>query len=208
MRTVTSFVVALAAILAAIPALAEPVELTIDPVHSSIVFSISHNNGAGKVYGRFNGFTGTISADPADIESSSVEVKVDSKTVDTAVAKRDDHLRTPDFFNVEQFPELTFKSTAVRKARVRANSYELDGELTLLGVTKPLTGIKFEQLATTTGKDGTPITGFTAEFTVKRSDFGMNYGLPGTGDEVEVLLAFECKGPTPPAPATTEAPKA
>jgi polyisoprenoid-binding protein YceI len=184
------------------PAEAGATAWQIDPVHSSIVWIVSHNNGAGKVYGRFNSFSGTIVADAAHPENSSVEVSVDAATVDTAVAKRDDHLRTADFFNVEQFPTLTFTSTAVHPVPGKANTYTVDGDLTMLGVSKPQS-IVITQLASTQGKDGTPITGFESSFTVKRSDWGMAFGIPGLSDEIEVMLAFECKGPAPAQAAAT-----
>jgi polyisoprenoid-binding protein YceI len=163
----------------------------IDPVHSAIVWSISHNNGVGLVYGRFNAFSGTIIADADHPENSSVEVAVDATSVDTAVAARDTDLRSDKYFNVAQFPALSFKSTSVSAVAHHAGEYQVSGDLTLLGVTKPLAlTIKL----TATGKDrkGLAIAGFTGSFSIKRSDFGMLTGIPGVGDEVAINLAFEC----------------
>ena len=172
----------------------------IDPVHSAIVWSISHNNGVGLVYGRFNTFHGTVIADSADPANSSVEVTVDATSVDTAVPARDDDLRSDKYFNAAQFPALSFKSTTVKAVAGHAGEYEISGDLTLLGVTKPLTLI-CKQTATGQDRKGNPITGFTGGFSIKRSDFGMLTGIPGIGDEVSIMLAFECDAVQPAAPA-------
>jgi polyisoprenoid-binding protein YceI len=174
----------------------------IDPAHSSIVWTVGHNNGAGKVYGRFNSFSGTIIADAQNPANSQVDVTVEATSVDTAVPPRDEHLRTKDFFNVEQFPQLSFSSTQV-EAGGEAGLYNVTGELSLLGQTQVIT-IPVKQLATATGRDGSSITGFESSFTIQRSKWGMGYGIPGLSDDIQVMLAFECKGP---APAAADAPK-
>jgi polyisoprenoid-binding protein YceI len=206
MHRTTFIALALAAacgVLALRPSLAadeQPGAWLIDPVHSAIVWTIGHNNGVGTVYGRFDSFAGTIIADPAHPERSSVEVTVDASSLDTAVAARDEHLRTPDFFNVAAFPSLSFKSSGVTPVAGESGLFDVAGDLTILGVSRPLTvRAKFHGA----GKDmkGVPVAGFSAGFSIKRSDFGMAFGIPGIGDEVNVQLAFECSQPQPTAPA-------
>jgi polyisoprenoid-binding protein YceI len=172
----------------------------IDPVHSAIVWSISHNNGVGLVYGRFNTFHGTIVADAANPENSSVEVAVDATSLDTAVPARDDDLRSDKYFNVAQFPALSFKSTSVSAVAGHDGEYEVSGDLTVLGATKPLT-LTIKHTATGKDRKGNGIAGFTGSFSIKRSDFGMVTGIPGIGDEVTIMLAFECDEILPNAPA-------
>jgi polyisoprenoid-binding protein YceI len=172
----------------------------IDPVHSSIVWRISHNNGAGIVYGRFDSFAGMIIADPADPASSRVQVTVDAASINSVVAKRDEDLRSEAYFNTASFPSISFVSTSVTSADGEENAYEVTGDLTLLGVTRPLT-VVVRQLAVAQDMKGNPVTGFETSFKIKRSDFGMATGIPAIGDEVELMLAFECKA----AAATAQA---
>ncbi len=159
----------------------------IDPIHSSVYFKISHA-GVAYVYGRFNKFTGDCAVDPTDPGKCAFNMNIATESVDTNNAGRDTHLRSPDFFNAKQFPAITFKSTAVKK--VGADGYEVTGDMTLHGVTKPvtftLTGGKIVAL------QGKTRTGFSTEFTIKRSDFGMKGGGGFLGDEVMVAVSFEC----------------
>ncbi len=167
---------------------AQGVTYRVDPVHSSIVFRVKHMNTAF-VYGRFNRFSGTLVVDEKNPERSSVQLEIDLNSVDTGNSQRDDHLRNPDFFNTRQFPKATFKSTRVRK--INDTTVEVQGNLTLRGVTKPLT-----VRVTFTGKGRNPrgqeIIGFETTFTIKRSAFGINYGLNGgLSDEVRVTISVE-----------------
>lgn len=170
------------------PFYAQGVTYRVDPVHSSILFRVKHMNTA-YVYGRFNQFSGTLVVDEKSPERSSVQFEIDINSVDTRDAKRDEHLRGPDFFNARQFPKATFKSTRVRK--INDTTVEVQGNLTLRGVTKPLT-----VRVTFTGKGRNPrgqeIIGFETTFTIKRSEFGINYGLNGgLSDEVRVTISVE-----------------
>lgn len=170
------------------PFYAQGVTYRVDPVHSSILFRVKHMNTA-YVYGRFNQFSGTLVVDEKNPERSSVQFEIDINSVDTRDAKRDEHLRGPDFFNARQFPKATFKSTRVRK--INDTTVEVQGNLTLRGVTKPLT-----VRVTFTGKGRNPrgqeIIGFETTFTIKRSEFGINYGLNGgLSDEVRVIISVE-----------------
>lgn len=159
----------------------------IDPVHTSLVFRVKHMNTA-YVYGRFNHVTGSIVLDERNPARSSVTIEVDANSVFTANEQRDNHLRSPDFFNTRQFPTITFKSTEVR--RVNANTVQVKGDLTMRGVTRPITAN-----VTLTGKGKNPqgreIIGFETTFTIRRSEFGIRYGLPALGDEVRVILSVE-----------------
>ena len=159
----------------------------LDPAHTSIVFRVKHL-GVAYVYGRFNGPSGSFVFDEKSPANNSIEIQVSAQNVDTAVEKRDNHLRSPDFFNAADHPVIEFKSTAVKKAG--NGNYEISGNLTLLGKTKPLT-VKARQ--TGEGKDpwGNYRRGFEASFTVKRSDFGMNFMMSAAGDEVKLTVSVE-----------------
>src|SRR5690349_10141147 len=107
---------------------------TVDPVHSSISFMISHA-GISNIHGRFNDFSGKITIDKDPAKSSfALSIPIDS--IDTNNVKRDEHLRAPDYFNAKQFPALTFQSTKVKAVD---GGYEVAGDLTMHGVTKPVT---------------------------------------------------------------------
>lgn len=159
----------------------------LDPVHSHANFKIMHLDVAYQ-HGRFNDLKGMVWVDEKNPAKSKVEVTVMTNSVDTKNKKRDEHLMSPDFFNAKQFPTLSFKSTSV--AAAGKNTYKVTGNLSLHGVTKPVT---FMLKKTGEGKD--PWGGFRmggeAVFTIKRSDFGMTFMMPGLGDEVTLMLSFE-----------------
>lgn len=159
----------------------------VDPVHSSIVFKIGHL-GMTNVHGRFNDVSGTITFDKDNPSKSAVEFTVPIESVDTHVAKRDQHLKSPDFFNAKQFPVMTFKSRAVKETG--KDSYQIAGDFTLHGVTKPLT-IDFKKGGEGKGMQGEYRAGGETQFTVKRTDYGMNFMLNAVADEVNVELAIE-----------------
>jgi polyisoprenoid-binding protein YceI len=159
----------------------------LDPAHTSVVFRIKHL-GVAYVYGRFNGPTGSFVFDESSPSKNSIQMQVDAQNVDTAVQKRDNHLKSPDFFNAGEHPLITFKSTSVKKSG--ADTYEITGDLTLLGKTKPIT-VKARQ--TGTGKDpwGNFRRGFEASFTVNRSDFGMDFMMKVVADDVLLTVSVE-----------------
>jgi polyisoprenoid-binding protein YceI len=159
----------------------------VDSVHSMVIFKVKHM-GAGNFYGRFNQVSGTFTIDEADPAKGQVDFQVKADSIDTANAKRDGHLKSGDFFNVVQFPSITFKGKEIKKA---GSAYEVAGDLTLLGVTKPLKA-RVEQVGSGEARGGGKIAGFEATFTVKRSDFGMSYGAGALGDEVSVIVSVEC----------------
>lgn len=161
-------------------------DYVIDPVHSAVIFRVKHNQAAFN-YGRFNGIDGVVMYDEAE-GVTGVKVNVDTASVDTANKNRDDHLRSPDFFNAKQFPKITFKSTSVKKSGDHA--YEVTGEFTLNGVTKPLTVI-LEHTGNGKTMQGGDVAGFETTFTINRSDFGMTKFQPGVGDEVRLMIGLE-----------------
>jgi polyisoprenoid-binding protein YceI len=167
----------------------EPMTYALDDTHASIVFKVSHM-GFSNVFGMFGQSSGKITWDAGDPAKSSFDVTVKTDSLNTMNKKRDEHLKGPDFFNVKQFPAITLKSKSIKK--MDGNKYEVTGDLTIRGVTKP---VKFTFVQGHTGKDpwGNFRTGGDAAFTVKRSDFGMNYmSKPGEiGDDVEMMISLE-----------------
>ncbi len=159
----------------------------IDASHSAVIFRIQHMK-AGYQYGRFNDFSGTVAFDEANVGASSVKVEVKTTSVDTHNEKRDDHLRNPDFLDCAQFPTMTFSSTSVKAA---GTDYEVAGNLTLHGVTKPVT-VKMTKTGAAADPWGGYRMGFEGTLTIKRTDYGMDKKLEGAGDEIRLILAFEC----------------
>ena len=159
----------------------------LDPDHTSIIFRLKHL-GVAYVYGRFGGPTGSFVFDESSPANSSIEIQVDAKNVDTAVGKRDNHIKSPDFFDAGEHPMIKFKSTSVKKSG--PDSYEVSGNLTLLGKTQPIT-VKARQ--TGYGKDpwGNFRQGFETSFSIKRSDFGMDFMMGVAGDEVLLTVSVE-----------------
>ncbi len=160
----------------------------IDAVHSAFLFRVKHL-GVSYSYGRFNEATGKFTIDAADPAKNSIEIEVKADSIDTANAGRDKHLTGPDFFNTVEFPKLTFKSTTFKKKD--GNKFEVTGDLTMHGVTKQVTT---EAELVGTGKhpkSGAPIAGWETTLTIKRSDYGMTYGLEGIGDEVTLTISLE-----------------
>jgi len=161
----------------------------VDPAHSSLVFRVQHL-GAAYFWGRFNGVQGTMMVDHDVPEESYVEIQVAAKDIDTGNGGRDDHLRGPDFFDAKQFPDITFTSTAVEEAK--PGVFQITGELSLHGVTKEIT---FEAVHSGHGKASERFgyrTGYEAEFTIDRNDFGISYMPGGLGDQVKIIVSLEC----------------
>lgn len=159
-----------------------------DPVHSFVVFDV-HHLGAGYVYGTFIGPAGAVSFDPSDLSKTTFDVSVRTDTIDTRSANRNKDLKGPDFFNVKQFPTMTFKSTGVKKTG--DNTMDVTGDLTVRGVTKSIT-VPMEVTGTGKGMRGETRTGFRANFTVNRTDFGINADPePVIGNDIQVIVAIE-----------------
>jgi len=179
-----------------------------DKAHSFIAFKVRHN-GLIEVPGFFRDFTGAINYDAKDPSKSSVTFTAKTTSIDTGVAPRDNHLRTPDFFEVEKYPEITFKSTKVEK---KGNGWAVTGDLTMKGVTKTITmPFNVSGFLPATQRSG-PRMGVTAATSVNRRDFGVTWGgnIPGTStpvvaDNVDIILQIEAVQPKP-APAATPTP--
>ena len=161
---------------------------TVDGVHSGVVFRIMHASAA-PFYGMFPGISGEMTVDAQDPGATRIDVEIKTESVATGNDNRDDHLRSADFFNARQFPSATFTSTGARASG--SGSMEVDGELTLLGKTLPVTAT-----LTPTGEGqfrGSTRAGFEAKLTFNRSDFGMTaYIDQGVlGDEVQLTVFIE-----------------
>jgi polyisoprenoid-binding protein YceI len=190
-RTFTATLAAL--LLTGASALAQPSTWTIDHNHSQVNFAISHM-GVSTVRGSISGVTGTVVWDDKDPTKSSVEATIDAATVSTNNDARDKHLKSPDFFNVSQYPTLTFKSTSVSGT---AGKLTVTGDLTLAGVTKSITLAVDGPTAPVKGQGGKMVTGFSATGTLKRSDFnfGSKFGAAMLGDDVKFTIDVEAGKP-------------
>jgi len=180
----TKFILALSLLVPAI-AQAAAAKYTIDPAHSFAIFRIKHMD-VGHVYGRFNEPMGTITIDDADPSKSSFTLELQTQKVDTGIQKRDDHLRSPDFFNAKQFPSIKFVSKEVKKSD---KGYEVTGDLTLHGVTKSIT---FNLEQTGQGNMGAKqMIGFETTLDIKRTDFEMKKMVGPAADDVRLIISLE-----------------
>jgi polyisoprenoid-binding protein YceI len=159
-----------------------------DTVHSQIIFFVSHL-GFSISEGEFLDFDGLITFNRDEPEKSSVNVTIDTASIDMDDEKWNDHMKNEDFFNVEKYPHMTFKSTDIEVTGEK--TAKITGDLTILETTKPVT------LDVTFNKAGKHpfgdkyAAGWSATTSIKRSDFGMNYGLPNVGDDVEIRIEVE-----------------
>lgn len=179
-RSTRMFAVLAALSLAAAPALAEQWEL--DAAHTAVIFKVSHM-GASNQYGRFNDVTGSLTTG----EDASFTFTALTESVDTNNVKRDDHLRSPDFFNAKQFPTITFTGSSITP---NDEGMELAGELSLHGVTQPLT-VQLTKVGEAENRGGGTRIGLETTFTINRSDFGMDQMIGPVGDEVTLIISFE-----------------
>jgi len=194
--TVAAF--ALAASLAAVPALAdapttdlakvEGGNFAVDKNHAKIIFSTTHF-GFSVYYGLFTDFDAKLTFDPKAPAKSDLGVTVNLSGIDTTNPKLDEHLKSPDFFNVAQFPTASFKSTKIEVTGPTTG--KIIGDLTLHGVTKPV-----ELEATFNGAGTNPMSkayvlGFNATGVIKRSDFGIKTYVPVVGDDVTLTISGE-----------------
>jgi len=159
----------------------------VDPTHSELSFSIRHM--VSRVRGQFDTWTGTIIADPNDWNTASVEVVAQTSTIDTNNERRDEDLRSPNHFDAEANPTVTFKSTKV--TRFAGDSVQVAGNLTIHGVTKPV--VLRGHFNGMTGAPGKRRAGFEAETTINRQDFNMTWnriveGSSMLGDEVKIEI--------------------
>lgn len=185
-----AIVLGVVAVLVASPALAG--EYRIDQDYSFAIFKVNHME-AGSVFGVMPDVSGALSFDPESPELLAVSIIVKPQTLTTFNKRRDKHLRDADFFNVKEFPEITFKSTSCKK--VAGDMIEVKGDFTLLGITKEIT---VQAKLTGLGEDrrGDELVGFETTFIIDRTDFSMNFGVDergGLGKKVTITVAIECE---------------
>ena len=160
----------------------------LEPVHTQILFFCDHL-GFSKSQGEFLKFSGHFSFDPENPSAANVEVNIDTASIDMDHAEWNDHMRNEDFFDVEKFPTIEFKSTRVETS---SNKQALvHGVLTMLGQTHPVVLNISHNKSGVHPFSGKYVAGFSASTTIKRSQWGMTYGLPALGDEVEIRLEIE-----------------
>jgi len=190
MRTKPLLTAVLVAATLALSATAQAATWTIDQAHSSVGFTIRHI--FSKVPGQFDKFSGTIDYDPANPSAASVKVDIDPASINTKTQKRDDHLRSADFFDVAQFPAMSFQSTKVTKGE--GNALSVEGNLTMHGVTKPVTlAVTFLGAGPSRGGQ---VAGFEATTRIDRKEFGIVWNRAidtGAllGDDVDITIGIE-----------------
>ena len=195
-----SLFIALIAV-AALPLLADT--YTIDKDHSEATFQVRHL--VSRVSGKFEDFTGSINLDPKNPAASSVEFKIKTASINTGVTDRDQHLRTPDFFDAAKYPEITFKSTSIKPSG-KKDVYSVTGNLTMRGVTKQVT-LPVEFLGFARDPWGNDKAGFALTTTVNRKDYGINWnkaldnGGVLLGDDVDISINLEAQKVKPAAAA-------
>lgn len=161
----------------------------IDPNHTNILFIVDHL-GFANMIGQFQSFEGSFTFDGKSLEGASVKLTVKTDSVDTDHEARDKHLRSPDFFNVQEFPEMTFVSTGFESTGEK--TAKMTGDLTLLGVTKPLTlDLTFNKADKFPMDPNVFIAGFSAKGTINRLDYGMKYAAGAIGDNVGLWIEAE-----------------
>jgi polyisoprenoid-binding protein YceI len=183
----------LAAVLPA-TAIAAPENYTLDPYHTYAHFEVNHQ-GFSNMRGRFDKSSGKFMLDKA-AKSGTLDLVVETASISTGdndrggrPRARDEHLRSPDFFNVVEFPRMTYKATSVKFSGDSVATVE--GNLTLLGVTKPLALRMDNWKCGPNPYSKKEMCGGNASGTLKRSDFGMKYGIPAVGDELKLYMEFE-----------------
>ena len=188
-RTLIQSVALAASLLAAIPAFAA--EYSVDKDHSNVGFTIRHL--VSKVPGSFKDYEGTFNFDEKDLKSSKVQFTIKAASIDTANAKRDEHLRSADFFNVEKNPTISFVS---KKITGSGKHFKIEGDMTMLGVTKPVT-FNAEYMGAQKDPWGNMKAGFSASSKINRKDFGMVFnkvldsGSLMLGEDVTIQLDIE-----------------
>lgn len=184
-------VLALGAVL--IPAFSWAAQYSIDPAHSAVVFKVKHLS-ISTVTGRFEKFSGTFDFDGQNIKTGKAEAVITAASINTDVSKRDDHLRSADFFDAEKYPELKFVSKGIKD--VKKNKFKVLGDLTMHGVTKPVV-LDAEFGGEVKDPWGNMRAGFNATTKINRKDFGLTYnkaleaGGLLVGEEVSIILEIE-----------------
>lgn len=166
----------------------------VDTVHSEVGFSVKHMM-ISKAKGTFDDFDAVIETDPENLTDSKIEVNIDVSSINTRNNDRDDHLRSADFFDVENHPKATFVATDVKKKS--ESNYDVTGDLTMIGTTKPVTLDVVYKGQSKDPMSGNTVAGFSGETTINRKDFGLtwNAALETGGvlvsDEVKITFEIE-----------------
>ena len=167
---------------------------TIDPAHTSIVFSVAHS-GLSYTYGFFREASGTYLIDKSNLDNSRFRLVIKANSLDTNNLKRDTHLRGPDYFDVQQFPDITFESIkcVATKTQDGGALFQLTGKLTMHGVTLQIDNIPLRMLGEGEGPYKDHRSGFLCQIELKRSEFGMSYLVKEklVGDAVGITVSFE-----------------
>ena len=173
MRIITLF---LALLIASVGAMAQTTTWTADPYHSKLGFSVVHL-GIADVPGHFDQYDVSVTASKEDFSDAVIELTVPTSSINTRVEPRDTHLKSADFFDVEKYPTMTFKSKSIKK--MGNGKYSLSGDLTLLGITKPVTVTMIHRGTTANpNAGGAPVAGIQIIGEIKRSDFGLGSKFP------------------------------
>jgi len=173
-------------------AFAETENWVIDKNHSNVYFDVRHTYAI--VRGQFEEFSGTLQFDPDNLEMSSVSFEVNTQSINTGIAKRDNHLRSEDFFSVSEYPTMMFQSTGVKKKE--GNQYTLEGNLTIKEKTAKVL-IPFTYFGTRENplQKGQMVAGFETRFSINRLDYAVGSGkffkMGVIGDEVDILITLE-----------------
>ncbi|MGE3919200.1 MAG: YceI family protein [Hyphomicrobiaceae bacterium] len=163
-------------------------DYTLDPTHANVGFMVSHL-GMSAYPGRFDSVTGSLTFNNADLVKSTLSVTIDAASVNVVSKKLTDHLQNSDFFDVKKYPEITFKSTKVEK--IDDKTGRVTGDLSLHGVTKPVTLDVTFNGGTRNPMSSESILGFSARGEINRSDFGMTYIPKFVGDRVAIVIEAE-----------------
>ena len=198
----TRFLLAAALALAATGS-ANAATYKIDPRHTQVFFDYVHNDYS-HLSGRLNEASGTLEFDPANVAASSISLELPLASLSTGVPGLDTHMRSADFFDAEKFPTASFKSTKVSVKD--ATHFDLTGDLTIKGVTRPATfAVTINHLGENP-RSKTPMAGFDATAAIKRGDFGVDFLIGVTGEDIRLRVSMEASVPAA-APAAAPAPK-
>ena len=161
---------------------------TFDKAHTQILFFVNHL-GFSMSQGEFHEYDGAFTFNRGEPEKSKVDVTIQTASIDMDDEKWDAHMKNADFFDVENFPTMSFKSTGIEVTG--ENSANITGDLTILETTKPVTLAVVHNKSGVHPFNGKFVAGLSGTTTIKRSDFGMNFGIPGVADEVQIRLEVE-----------------
>lgn len=163
----------------------------LDPGHTSVFFSADHI-GFSKVFGLFREISGEFILDEQSLAANKVKITIKAASIDTNDKARDEHLRSPDFFNAKEFAEITFVGSRVEKTGDKTG--KLHGELTMLGISKPVVlDVTLNKVAPhpVPRYNKVQTAGLSARTTIKRTDWGMKYAVPGVSDEIPLMIELE-----------------